>query len=250
MKHQHHSQIDSDGLQADVMRFMAIIAFCLIAILALVKDLEPASDAMQENAERKDLKNPVVMKLVEPVQDKKIVLPVPVMVMEEPEAKLARPINRIKSVDLPEPPVLKKEKPLVSLTGPEPVQQESSAQQQENSAEKQVETGLQLRFASDRVFLSLIAAGKIQVYQQSVLGLRSLTPGFQVRSGGPSGTVYQLMEQSVPMKVVSIFRPSVESATYLVGLPAATSQQIQAQVNTTIGGTLVIQKNGKVIHET
>lgn len=35
--------LDSDGLQADVMRFMAIIAFCLIAILALVDDL-PAAD--------------------------------------------------------------------------------------------------------------------------------------------------------------------------------------------------------------
>ena len=37
-------QLDSDGLQADVMRFMAIIAFCLIAILALVKQLEPEAD--------------------------------------------------------------------------------------------------------------------------------------------------------------------------------------------------------------
>ena len=33
---------DSESLQADVMRFMAIIAFCLIAILALVKHAEPA----------------------------------------------------------------------------------------------------------------------------------------------------------------------------------------------------------------
>ena len=32
---------DSESLQADVMRFMAIIAFCLIAILALVKHAEP-----------------------------------------------------------------------------------------------------------------------------------------------------------------------------------------------------------------
>jgi len=35
-------QLDVDSLQADVMRFMAIIAFCLIAMLALVKDLAPA----------------------------------------------------------------------------------------------------------------------------------------------------------------------------------------------------------------
>ncbi|MEM1231637.1 MAG: hypothetical protein AAGI15_13930 [Pseudomonadota bacterium] len=32
--------IDAESLQADVMRFMAIIAFCLIAILALVRNVE------------------------------------------------------------------------------------------------------------------------------------------------------------------------------------------------------------------
>ncbi|MEM7220629.1 MAG: hypothetical protein AAF515_19865 [Pseudomonadota bacterium] len=32
--------LDHDGLQADVMRFMAIIAFCLVAILALVRNVE------------------------------------------------------------------------------------------------------------------------------------------------------------------------------------------------------------------
>lgn len=35
--------VDDDGLQADVMRFMAIIAFCLVAIMALVR--EPAVSA-------------------------------------------------------------------------------------------------------------------------------------------------------------------------------------------------------------
>lgn len=32
---------DNDSLQTDVMRFMAIIAFCLIAILALVRNVDP-----------------------------------------------------------------------------------------------------------------------------------------------------------------------------------------------------------------
>ena len=36
----HQGYGDSESLQADVMRFMAIIAFCLIAILALVKNTE------------------------------------------------------------------------------------------------------------------------------------------------------------------------------------------------------------------
>ena len=34
-----HRPMEDDGLQTDVMRFMAIIAFCLVAVLALVKDV-------------------------------------------------------------------------------------------------------------------------------------------------------------------------------------------------------------------
>ena len=42
MRAERHAAFDTEGLQADVMRFLAIIAFCLIAILALVEKLEPA----------------------------------------------------------------------------------------------------------------------------------------------------------------------------------------------------------------
>ena len=37
MRAERHAAFDTEGLQADVMRFLAIIAFCLIAILALVE---------------------------------------------------------------------------------------------------------------------------------------------------------------------------------------------------------------------
>lgn len=40
-----------ESLQADVMRFMAIIAFCLIAILALVRSVEPEADSEPAVAE-------------------------------------------------------------------------------------------------------------------------------------------------------------------------------------------------------
>ena len=41
MHPRNNSSIDGEGLQADVMRFMAIIAFCLVAIMALVRDVSP-----------------------------------------------------------------------------------------------------------------------------------------------------------------------------------------------------------------
>ena len=47
-------QFEDDGLQTDVMRFMAIIAFCLVAVLALVRDMDvtetPAAETSKNAA--------------------------------------------------------------------------------------------------------------------------------------------------------------------------------------------------------
>ena len=45
----HHRQLNTAGLEADVMRFMGIIAFCLIAMMALVKDVEPQIEKESES---------------------------------------------------------------------------------------------------------------------------------------------------------------------------------------------------------
>ena len=55
----HRNLFDTDGLQVDVMRFMAIIAFCLIAIMALVQKLE-ISDTPE-------IKKPLPPKTITPV---------------------------------------------------------------------------------------------------------------------------------------------------------------------------------------
>ena len=46
-----HQPGDGDSLQTDVMRFMAIIAFCLIAILALVRKHSATSQTLAAQAE-------------------------------------------------------------------------------------------------------------------------------------------------------------------------------------------------------
>ncbi len=44
--HNERSELSADSLQADVMRFMAIIGFCLLAIMALVRNIEPIPPAV------------------------------------------------------------------------------------------------------------------------------------------------------------------------------------------------------------
>lgn len=56
--HQQDSLFNTDGLQADVMRFMAMIAFCLIAMMTLVPNVDyptPAITPEKPAKESKDL---------------------------------------------------------------------------------------------------------------------------------------------------------------------------------------------------
>ncbi|MCZ6890094.1 MAG: hypothetical protein O7H39_16530, partial [Gammaproteobacteria bacterium] len=46
-----HHAADNESLQTDVMRFMAIIAFCLIAILALVRNDDASNRPAENNPE-------------------------------------------------------------------------------------------------------------------------------------------------------------------------------------------------------
>jgi len=46
MHQRYNSSMDSEGLQTDVMRFLAIIALCLVAILALVQRAQPPEVAV------------------------------------------------------------------------------------------------------------------------------------------------------------------------------------------------------------
>ena len=59
----HHAE--NESLQADVMRFMAIIAFCLVAILALVRGTEPVEPAPPVAAEPEKVDEAVVAKAMQ-----------------------------------------------------------------------------------------------------------------------------------------------------------------------------------------
>ncbi|MGI9325360.1 MAG: hypothetical protein ACR2PZ_09095 [Pseudomonadales bacterium] len=94
--------IDADSLQADVMRFMAIIAFCLIAILALVRNIDAPPVAQP----------PVTPSMPEPIA-KTTPAPVPVLAPEpQPEPEPVKQIEPVAKQPVqkatPKPPTLER----------------------------------------------------------------------------------------------------------------------------------------------
>lgn len=224
----HNAYLDTDGLQADVMRFMAIIAFCLIAILALVKNTDPpkagAGIAM----------NP-------PVAETIAILPHPEIV------SYAATIRQQNSMDIKTPEKIEISQRAPPADTPFDVQQDRS---------------LTLRFSSDAAFLSLIAGNEIQLYGLGDGGFTGMAANFTTTRVQPSGELYELLPGSVPRGLVSIFERESEQMAYLVALSNNTRRELnnlmqrmnkgnskphkdKQQAN----GTLVIHRDGHVSHE-
>ncbi|MBT7371840.1 MAG: hypothetical protein HN816_14410 [Gammaproteobacteria bacterium] len=75
MRSRHQAQLfDTDSLQADVMRFMAIIAFCLIAILALVQKMEndplPSTKSKPEQEQEQEQEQVIPATVSQPAPDR------------------------------------------------------------------------------------------------------------------------------------------------------------------------------------
>lgn len=239
---------DNESLQADVMRFMAIIAFCLIAILALVKEAGPIPAAPTKPV----LKSPAVTADVEvapspqaPAEPETVETPVPVdepaLVVEpvEPQPlnwqapieKPAADAGRTEATPKPaeaaprlEVAALTTSESAVTQTdsrsasqaaqpADESVQQTPEPAAAQPAMEKTPEQGLSLRFASPGDFLRLIARAQISVYafnaSGEVLGLNSTYHFLPARS---PGQVYELLPQTIPALIVDALRQAPQTS--------------------------------------
>jgi hypothetical protein len=277
---------DIDGLQADVMRFMAIIAFCLIAILALAQNVEPpiAESVVEQlpqpvpqvlDVEQAEAPNetllPPVEKPVELLSNEVKAVPDRV----EPPAFDERPLlPEIAPLRLKEKPLRLKEKPLrlkekpLRLQEKPPHSSENPPHSSENpphSSEKPPHSSekppLALRFVSDDAFIALISAGKIQLYARSDTDYHLMAANFDITQKPPTGVLYDLMPASIPGKISRLFQRTVVADSYLVALPADMQSELNGYLREIAGqdekdtkdaqgGTLVIHRNGHLSYET
>lgn len=282
MRHRVSTGMDADLLQADVMRFMAIIAFCLIAILALVRQIEPAPlPASLTEPE------PVAAESFALVQENRprivasAALPAP-QAAARPEAQAAasqEPVSEPAAAVQPElplsmpalVPIVSSEAPQtvapVSVSAPRadaPAEVESRARLAEapraearqpataavSAQQDDPEPGLILRFVTDQDFLRLVAKGDIQVFLFGADSAYQLRPDYRFVAATTPRELFEVLPDTVPALIRSRAAGLENRAELRYGLqfPPRIERQLSSYLAQVDSGALLIDRYGRVSH--
>lgn len=216
--HAMHRGVDTEGggvadLQTDVMRFMAILAICLVVIFALVQSIPLSpSQAVPETA---------AQVLPEPVAEPQKMAEATPAALPEPETVVEQP--------LPEP---------APATAP--------------SDDSEPE-GFTLRFESDLALKRLVARGVVGLYAIGDDGSLRLNLNDGRMSFWEASTPNQYHEMdraTVPADVVrALLRSTAADATTIrwgVTLPGGMQRELNGILESSTGGALIIGAGGKL----
>lgn len=213
--------MDSDGtaeLQTDVMRFMAILAFCLVAIFALVQAIP--SETRPEPADRS--------------------------VPKSPTATAPEPPPAAKPLDTP-PPVPDPPGAAEPLTIPAPPAARSAAQA--------AEAGLTLRFESDDALKVLVARSDVGLYAMhgvQAMRLHIARGRIEFWAASTPSAFHEMEAATVPADVImahSRVSDGGNAVRWGVTLPLQLSRDIDQRLATGWNGDLVIAANGRLRQE-
>lgn len=230
----HRGDTDAGGaadLQTDIMRFMAILALCLVAIFALVQSipLVPEPQTQSQAAAAPPLPAPLPQQLARP--------DAPALIRQEaaPDApvRLTRPQPVAATQTRPEPRQAAPAKPATTAT---------SSQQQ----------GFTLRFESDLVLTRLVAAGQVGFYAISNGRSQRMTVSesrISFWDASAPNTFHEMETTTVPAPVIdALARSGTETGNidWGVTLPGKLRQQLDALLQEHSGGALVIGADGNL----
>lgn len=253
-----------ESLQADVMRFLAIIALCLIAILALVRGAVPAQQSAAP------VSPPAAAASVVVADPQPVVAPQASTASAEPES--ASPLRRVVGKPRPMPPVA--DSPQPSASAPARPDAPATAATREPATTTSADTlatpaatatpavateamaapgsdasqGLSLRFASDRDFLQLLSRGVIELFAFNGRQVLRLEDDFQFRGARTPGQVHELLPPTIPDVVASALRAPAGDYHWGVVLPPAMARQLSNHLESGATGELVIDRLGEVRH--
>ena len=215
-------------LQTDVMRFMAILSLCLVAIFALVQSMpmSPPADPVPE---------PQVVAETQTVAEPQTVAPTPT-----PEAvaePAAEPVQQ--TITLTRPKKL-----------PQHVAQEIEVAPVESAAEEP--DGFTLRFESDAALTRLVAASQVGVYAIEGERARRMTVSesrISFWDASHPNSFHEMELSTVPSAVIdALARTGVDTSNvdWGVTLPGKLKKQLDGLMQEHRGGALVIGTNGNM----
>lgn len=246
------SAVDGESLQTDVMRFMAIIGFCLVAIMALVRDVSPPVSVQAKAApEPISEPEPIVETLAEPVVEvvSEVVTERPshrIELVSETPVPVPRPAPAVVAQPEVELEVVPESEALVAVA---PDLQDSVEPAQELP---ESEEGLSLRFHSDRDFLRLITSGEVGLYLFNDNSAFKLARNLGFQSAPAPRQLYEVMPQTIPAAISASADRAVSQPSLFkwgVAMPARIEQRIASLVATQTSGQLVVDRRGLVRHE-
>ena len=261
--HSHGVYRDEGGmehLETDVMRFMAILALCLVAIFALVqsmpmtKTLEASPPAMVAAQAPTPPKQPVQSPEPRSIVEHPAVSPPDATAAHEKVVVLrrkdsARPATSRPTPAQSAPPVapVPEEPARVATLERQPVTIPDSPA----TAPPEKKRGFSLRFASDEALLRLVASGEVDLFAFSdsrVWQLIFVDSRLTFRTAQVPGSFHEMAADTVPDEVLGTLRRFVSVVParlkWGVTLPGPTSAALARLVSTSDGGSLVIDENG------
>ena len=270
----------SADLQTDVMRFMAIISMCLVAIFALVQSIPLAPRPVVEEILQATPIDAAVASpspVTEAEAEIELTRPTPKRVEREPVETVVLERPRLKPVERRAPPVTRPspvERPVERVpdqpietsveratetpidaveamnvaTAPSNAPESVSATRQ-SSTQSKVQKGFTLRFESDAALTELVA--------RDVVGLYAVTPGGTKRMSIDGSNLsfwtasapkrfHEMDIATVPDRVLATYRRTNRDSgvKWGVSLPAGMSRDLNDYLTKHDGGELIIARSG------
>jgi hypothetical protein len=239
------ADLDAGGaadLQTDIMRFMAILSLCLVAIFALVQSipLTPIESVRVEDTPVVPTPEPIIMAVPEPepaAQPQPAVQPQPDAPPVEKTVVLTRPKWQ--------PKYLPAEKPVASA---DPVIDAPSPPPPTESREE----GFTLRFASDAALMRAVASQQVGLYAiESGRAQRMTVSESRVSFWDAStpNTFHEMKTSTVPTAVIDALSRTGSTAgevSWGVTLPGKMTLQLDQLMQAHRGGSLIIDAGGEI----
>ena len=257
----HRGDTEAGGaadLQTDIMRFMAILALCLVAIFALVQSIPLIPEAPTQSPVTA-APPPLLVPEPEPVEVEPLpqvpdVTPPPLVEQPVEVVRLKRPkwtSSFVPQQSASSPPVTK---PPAREEEPEPKEMTSppiTPPATPTAPAKRTE-GWSLRFESDHALTRLVAAGKVGLYAIGDGRAQRMTVSESRISFWDASTpnAFHEMEMStVPLPVIDALARSGIDTTGIdwgVTLPGKLREQLDALMRDHSNGALVIGLDGEL----
>ena len=250
----HRGDSEAGGaadLQADVMRFMAILALCLLAIFALVQSIPLIPEAPAQSTAAA-APPPLPVPVPEPVEDETIVTHAPPPVVEEVEKAVVLKRPKWTSTFVPQQRSLSPSVDSASQREGEPTTKEEVPSSSPPRSPTAQDRGWTLRFESDLALTRLVAAGQIGFFAMGDGRARRMTVSDSRISFWDASTpneFHEMETSTVPRAVIdALSRSGVNTASidWGVTLPGKLRQQLDSLMRDNSGGSLVIGLDGEL----